>query len=212
MTRSLVSLHPIILGVRALIMKWFMINHVRHTDTAEEQIQRGRWGRGHFSLAGGVGARARPVTPAARRTRPATNRRASPWRPRPPPHARRSASPHWRRWGHPAGRRQPAGGRTHCGSQNSCDCDLLAVDLTSIHMFQGLLRLVRSLKLHVGVAFGQVREDAVHGHVDDLDLAVSGEDLQDVFLDNISGQPAQVDLGGFGCGAPTPAVPVVLLC
>lgn len=79
-------------------------------------------------------------------------------------------------------------------------------------MFQGLLRLLRCLKLHVSVAFGQVREDAVHGHVDHLDLAVNGEDLLDVFLDNISGQPAQVDLGGFGCGAPTSPVSVILLC
>lgn len=53
--------------------------------------------------------------------------------------------------------------------------------------------------------------DAVHGHVDHLDLAISGEDLLDVLLDNISGQPAQVDLGGFGCGAPTAPVSVILL-
>lgn len=30
-------------------------------------------------------------------------------------------------------------------------------------------------------------------------------------LDNISGQTAQVDLGGFGCGAPAPSLPVILL-
>lgn len=148
---------------------------------------------------------------AAGRTRPATNRRATPWRPRSPPHTRGRASPHWRRRGHPAGGRQPAGGRAHRGSQHSCDCDLLTVDLASVHVFQGLLRLLGGLELHVGVAFGQVGVDAVHGHVDHLDLAVRGEDLLDVFLDDVSGQPAEVDLGGFGYGTPAPAVPVILL-
>lgn len=78
-------------------------------------------------------------------------------------------------------------------------------------MFQGLLCLCGCLKLHVGVALGQVRVDAVHGHFNHLDLAVGGEDLLDVFLDDISGQPAQVDLGRFGCGAPASSIPVVLL-
>lgn len=78
-------------------------------------------------------------------------------------------------------------------------------------MFQGLLRLLGCLKFHVGIAFGQVRVDAVHGHVDHLDLAVRGEDLLDMILDNVSGQPTQVDLGGFGCGAPPAPVSVILL-
>ena len=49
-------------------------------------------------------------------------------------------------------------------------------------MLQGLLRLVRALKLHVGVAFGQVGVEAVHWHLHHLDLAVGGEDLLDVLL------------------------------
>lgn len=53
---------------------------------------------------------------------------------------------------------------------------------TSVHVFQGLFRLLGRLKLDVGVAFGQVWVDAVHGHVDHLDLAIDGEDLLDVFL------------------------------
>lgn len=152
------------------------------------------------------------MTAAAGRSRSATYWRAPPWRPRPSPHSGWSASPHrrWRR--HPAGRGQPAGGRAHRGSQHGGDCDLLTVDLTSVHVFQRLLRLLGCLELHVGVAFGQVWVDAVHGQVDHLDLAVSGEDLLDVFLDNVSGQPAQVDLGGFGRGAPAPSVSVILLC
>lgn len=79
-------------------------------------------------------------------------------------------------------------------------------------MFQGLLCLLRRLKLNVGVAFGQVRVDAVHGHVDHLDLAVDGEDLLDVVLDDISGQPAQVDLCWLGRGGASSApVSIVLL-
>lgn len=54
--------------------------------------------------------------------------------------------------------------------------------LTSVHVLQCFLCLLRCLKLHIGVAFGQVRVDAVHGHVNHLDLAVDGEDLLDVFL------------------------------
>lgn len=48
----------------------------------------------------------------------------------PSPHSRWCASPHgwWR--GHPARGGQPARGRTHGGSQHSCDRDLLTVDLT----------------------------------------------------------------------------------
>lgn len=79
-------------------------------------------------------------------------------------------------------------------------------------MLQSLLCLLGRLKLNVGVAFGQVRVDTVHGHVDHLDLAVDGEDLLDVVLDDISGQPAQVDLCWLGRGGASAAsISVVLL-
>lgn len=152
------------------------------------------------------------MTAAARGPGPASYRGASPWRPRPSPHPGWGASPH-RGWGgHPAGRGQPAGRRAHRGSQHGRDCDLLTVNLTPVHVFQGLLRLLGRLKLHVGVAFGQVRVDAVHGHFNHLDLAIGGENLLDVLLDDVSCQPAQVDLSGLGCGAPTSSVSVILLC
>lgn len=60
--------------------------------------------------------------------------------------------------------------------------------LTSVHVLQGLLRLLGRLELHVGVALGQVRVDAVHGHVNHLDLAIDGEDLLDVFLQKARGR------------------------
>lgn len=149
---------------------------------------------------------------AAGRSRPAPHRRASPRRPRPSSHSRRSSPPHrgWRR--HPAWRGQPARRGTHRGSQHGRDRDFLTVNLTSVHVFQRLLCLLGGFKLHVSVALGQVRVDAIHGHVNHLDLAIGGEDLLDVFLNDISSQPAQVDLGRFGCGAPTPSISVILLC
>lgn len=65
--------------------------------------------------------------------------------------------------------------------------------LTSIHVLQGFLCLLWCLKLHVGVAFGEVRVDAVHGHVNHLDLAISGEDLLDVFLQKHNGEPFEIN-------------------
>lgn len=64
------------------------------------------------------------------------------------------------------------------------ECSVTPHSPTSVHVFHSLLRLPVGLKLHVGVAFGQVRVDAVHWHVNHLDLAVSGENLLDVFLQN----------------------------
>lgn len=64
---------------------------------------------------------------------------------------------------------------------------------TSVHVFQGLLRLFRRLKLNVGVAFGQVWVDTVHWHVDHLDLAIDGEDLLNVVLQE---QPAHIASDG----------------
>lgn len=52
----------------------------------------------------------------------------------------------------------------------------------------------------------------VHGHLNMLDLAVCREDLLDVLLDHVSGQPAQRELGGFGSGAPSSPFPFIFLC
>ena len=49
-------------------------------------------------------------------------------------------------------------------------------------MFEGLLGLVGGLKLHVGVASGQVGVELAPWHVNNLDLPVDGEDLMDVIL------------------------------
>jgi len=78
-------------------------------------------------------------------------------------------------------------------------------------VFEGLLGLVSSLELHVAVALGEVGVEAVHGHVNHLDLPVGGEDLLDVLLDDVLGEAAQVDLSGPGAGTPTATVLVILL-
>lgn len=79
-------------------------------------------------------------------------------------------------------------------------------------MFKGLLSFLRCLILHIGIALGQVGVDTIHGHINHLDLAIDREDLLDMFLNNVSRQPPQINLGRFGCRAPTSSVPVILLC
>ena len=54
-----------------------------HTDDQQEKEEDEKETGGCLSLAGGVGARAWPVTPAAGWSGSAAYRRASPWRPRP---------------------------------------------------------------------------------------------------------------------------------
>lgn len=137
------------------------------------------------SAAGRPGARASP------------HRRATTRRPRPSPHARRSPTPHWGWRRHPARRSQPAGGRAHPGCQDSCSRYLLTINLTSVHVLQGLLGILWGLELYIGVAPGQVRMEPVRWHVDYFDLPVGGENLLDVVLSDISSQSSQVKFGRF---------------
>lgn len=74
-------------------------------------------------------------------------------------------------------------------SQDSRCRDLLSINLTSVHVFEGLLGLIRSLKLHISVAPGQMWVDPVHRQVDHFDFSISGKDLLDVVLGDIPGQP-----------------------
>lgn len=74
-------------------------------------------------------------------------------------------------------------------SQHGRRTDFLSIDLTSIHVFEGLLSVIRSLKLHISVAPGQVWVDPVHWHIDHFDFSISGKDLLDVVLGDIPGQP-----------------------
>lgn len=164
-------------------------------------------------LTGRVGAGAGAVSSAAGRSRAAADRGAAPRRPRPAPHSGRGAPPHGR-WRGQSSRRggQSSRGCPDDGGEDGGHCDLLPVDLTSVHVLEGLLGLLGRLKLHVGVALGQVWLHPVHGHLDVFDLAVGGEDLLDVLLDDVPGESAQRQFGGFGSGAPPAPLPLVFLC
>lgn len=74
-------------------------------------------------------------------------------------------------------------------SQHSRRSDFLPINLTSVHVFEGLLGLLRSLKLHVSVAPGQVWVQPVHWHFHHFDFPIGGKDLLDVVLGDIPGQP-----------------------
>lgn len=74
-------------------------------------------------------------------------------------------------------------------SQHGRCSDFLSVNLTSVHVFEGFLGLVRSLKLNISVAPGQMRVVPVYWHFDHFDFSISGKDLLDVVLGDIPGQP-----------------------
>lgn len=74
-------------------------------------------------------------------------------------------------------------------SQHSRCRDLLSINLTSVHVFEGLLGLVRSLKLDISITPGQMWVDPVHWQVDHFDFSISGKDLLDVVLGDVPGQP-----------------------
>lgn len=78
-------------------------------------------------------------------------------------------------------------------------------------MLEGLLRLLWRLVLHVAVALGQVGVEPIHWHVNHLDLAIGGEDLLNMFLDNVFGEATQVDLSGSWAGASTTPIFVIFL-
>lgn len=142
-------------------------------------------------LSGGVRAGTRAVTPATGRSgaRAAACWGPSPWGAGPSSHARWTATPHGWRWGHSARWRRSSRWRTDSLSKHSRCSDFLSVNLTSVHVLQGLLSLIRSLKLHVSVTSGQVWMEPVHWHFNHFDFSISGKDFLDVVLSDIPGQP-----------------------
>lgn len=147
---------------------------------------------GGRTLSGGVRAGTRAVTPATGRSgaRAAACWGPPPRRARPPPHAWWTATPHRRWWGHSARGRRSTRWRTDSLRQHGGRCDFLSVNLTSIHIFEGLLGLLRSLKFHVSIASGQMRVEPVHWHIDHFDFSISGKDLLDVVPGDVPGQPS----------------------
>lgn len=143
------------------------------------------------------------MAPATRRS---GARAAAWWRPPPrgagpPPHAWWAATPHGWWWGHSARGRGPTRWRTDSLSQHGTSRDFLSVNLTSVHVFEGLLGLLGGLKVHVGVAPGQVWVEPVHRHINHFYFSISGEDLLDVVLGDIPGQTSQVNFSWFGTWA-----------
>lgn len=69
-------------------------------------------------------------------------------------------------------------------SERSCKTEALkrSPGPTSIHVFEGLLGLLRSLKLHISIAPGHVWVESVHGHFNHFYFPISGKDLLDVIL------------------------------
>ena len=122
-------------------------------------------------------------------------------RPSPPPWG--WPAPPGGRWPHsPAGAEVP--GRRHRGGP-----DLLAVDLSSVHVPHRRLSLVWSLELHASIRQTGVRP--LRRRVNHADFPEGGECLPDVVLGHAPGEPCDVHLGGFrGKPVPSPFLPVSL--
>lgn len=77
-------------------------------------------------------------------------------------------------------------------NQNSCRSDLLAIDLTAGHMFDGVFRAVRIHKVNITEAATK-RLEAVHGKIYLANLSVRAEDFNNVILDNVPCQTSDVN-------------------
>lgn len=60
--------------------------------------------------------------------------------------------------------------------QDRASRDFLAIDLTSVHVFDGIFRPVRIYKVNVAKSAREGLE-AVHGEIDAADFTVRAEDL-----------------------------------
>lgn len=156
------------------------------------------------------------MTPATRRSgaRAPANRGPPPRGAGPSPHAWWTATPHRWWWGHSARGRGSSRWRTDTLSQHSTRRDLLSINLTSVHVFEGLLGIFRSLKLHISIAPGQVWVESVHWHVNHFYFTICGKDLLNVVLGDVPGQPPKVNFSWFGAWASFPSLLIIspLLC
>lgn len=60
--------------------------------------------------------------------------------------------------------------------QDCTGCDFLAVDLASVHVFDGRFRPIRVYKVHVAKA-SRERLEPIYGEIDTADFTVRSEDL-----------------------------------
>lgn len=86
----------------------------------------------------------------------------------------------------------------------------MPVDLSAVHVFHGILCIVRVSKVYVTVAFVERRviPCVIHGEVNTLDGAIDREYLHKMILVDVPCEPADMYPGGAGCGAAllTPAL------
>ena len=153
-------------------------------------------------LSGGVGAGAAPVAAAARGTGSPAHGGPAPRGTRPSPHPWGWPAPHGRWWQHSPGRAESPGGWPRPGGQHNSGSDLLAIDVSSIHMLQRLLGLIWILKLHICIAFSQMGVHPFYRYVNHFNFPVGGEYLHDMILGHIPGEPSNVHFGGFRGRAP----------
>lgn len=136
----------------------------------------------------GTGATAVPSSPWRSGSGSSANWGSASGRPGPSPHARWRAPPHGRGRQHPSGRRETPGGHPGPRSQDRSGSDLLAIDLSSIHVLQCLLCIIWTLEFYIGITFGEMWIEPVEWHINHLYLSVSGKYFHYVILGHVSGE------------------------
>lgn len=81
---------------------------------------------------------------------------------------------------------------TSLGDKNRSRGNLLAINLSSVHILHGQLCVIRVCVVHIAVATANT-EPLVHREVNVLDLSEATEDLHDMLLGHITTQPANVN-------------------
>lgn len=142
------------------------------------------------------------ASPSDRTARPSTPRAASAasspdWRPSLVP-AWRPTTP-TRRWPIIA---HDGRGTPHWGSllldQDCTGGDFLPVDLTAIHVLDGILGSIRVGKVHIAKP-ARERLEPIDGEIHGANFTVRSEDLQDVILDDVSSESSYMDSSRSRC-------------
>lgn len=84
---------------------------------------------------------------------------------------------------------------TSLGDKNRSSGNLLAINLSSVHILHGQLCVIGIRVVHIAVATANT-EPLVHREVNILDLSEATEDLHDMLLGHITTQPANVNTQG----------------
>lgn len=113
--------------------------------------------------------------------------------------SRRSSAPTWRRSSVvPHNWRRATHRRTCFLHQNCAGRYFLAIDLPSVHVFDGIFSPVWIDEIYIAKTSGE-RLEPVHRKVHGTNFTVGSKDLHDVVLDDISREPSDVYSGGSWC-------------